>query len=136
MSAVVAPRCGHASHLMEVDSMRNAPQVHLHFLTEGQEHYLLEYYKVELCCHGCGESTLVYFTEDPGSRSKHLSIRDAFVERHKMCPNHGYENWCPNWRSSFNTIDIRQKREVSYPRPPAARLVPIAKRTRLASRHR
>lgn len=116
MSAVVEPHCGHAFHLMEVDSMRNAPQVHLHFLTDEKEYQLLGFSRVELCCHSCGESVLVYFSDTVDTENKHLALRDSFVEKHKLCPNHGFESWCPNWRSSFSTLDLRSTDGAQRPR--------------------
>lgn len=110
MSAVVKPRCGHASHLMEVDCMGNSPQVHLHFLTEPFEAQLCGFHKLELCCHGCGESILVYYYE-PGTEEalgpEHLKARDEFVQAHEACQNRGYENHCPNYRSSTKILDLR-----------------------------
>lgn len=110
MSAIVYPACGHTRHLMEVDSFQGSPQLHLHFLTEQEEHASLGYLKLELCCHGCGASTLIYYHEVEGTAPRHVALKDAFEKSHKMCPNRNYEELCPNYRSSFKVIDMRQVR--------------------------
>lgn len=137
MSALVSPVCGHANHLMDVDSMRGAPQVHVHFLTEEPEFRMLGYNKLELCCHGCGASLLVYYDHPTEEHHNHLQIRDSFVESHKRCPNRGYENWCPNERFSFGFLDIRIKKEADGAHSESARTggVPFNPPT-MARRHR
>lgn len=101
--------CGHACHLMEIDFMESAPQVHLHFLTEPEEYEELGYGKVELVCHGCGQSMLIYYNDRSSVGSKHMRIRDAFVAKHQRCPNRKFEDHCPNYRSNMEFKDIRAK---------------------------
>lgn len=108
MSAIVYPECGHASHLMEVDSMRGCPQVHIHFLTEQWEYERLGFMKAELCCHGCGHSVLLYYLEVDEDDTRHMDFRNRFLEKHSRCPNRGYESVCPNYRSSFEVMDFRR----------------------------
>lgn len=106
MAAVLG--CGHANQLFDVDYMDASPQVHLHFLTDEEEYDSLGYGRMELCCHGCGASTLVYY--DRGrTRRQHLAMRDRFAKKHEKCPNMKFEDHCPNYRSSFETADVRRK---------------------------
>lgn len=110
MSAVVDPKCGHASHLMEINTIDGAPQVHLHFLTEDLEYSFIGFSKIELCCHGCGESVLIYYdkyAKDEADTKVSLEIRDSFTSKHKRCPNRNYEERCPNFRTKFDIIDLR-----------------------------
>lgn len=110
MSAVVDPKCGHASHLMEINIIDGAPQVHLHFLTEDLEYSFIGFSKIELCCHGCGESVLIYYdkyAKDEADSKTSIEIRDSFTEKHKSCPNRDYEERCPNFRTKFDIIDLR-----------------------------
>lgn len=109
MSATVLG-CGHTSHqhLFTVDIVVTAPQVHLHFLTGEEEYMELGYGKVELCCHGCGASTLVYYVDNDNS-NRSLQVRNDFTKKHEKCPNRNYQSSCPDWRTSFKVIDIRQK---------------------------
>jgi hypothetical protein len=93
---------------MEVDFIEAAPQVHVHFLTDAEEYKLLGYGKVEVVCHGCGASVLIYYT-DRGSGSRHLKFRDAFVQKHVQCPNRGYQEHCSNYRATFEKKDLRLK---------------------------
>jgi hypothetical protein len=105
MSATILGR-GNASLLMDTDYMKGTPQVHLHFLTGEQEYDEIGFGKVELCCHGCGEAVLLYYTEeDPSDRC--LEFRDQFTQKHANCQNHGFEKWCPDYRSSTSTKDMR-----------------------------
>lgn len=109
MSAVVHPKCGHVQHLMEIDSIEGSPQVHIHFLTDDLECSYIGYRKVELCCHGCGESLLVYYGTSPEETDKrHNELRDGFISKHKICPNRDYENRCPNFRTKFEIADLRE----------------------------
>lgn len=101
--------CGHACHLMEIDYLEEVPQVHLHFLTDEEEYSRLRYGKVEIVCHGCGESILVYYNEETGHTSKHLKVRDSFSAKHQKCPNKKFEEHCPNYRASFKVVDLRVK---------------------------
>lgn len=105
MSATVLG-CGHANQLMDVNSIKNIPQVHLHFLSDDGE----ENARVELCCHGCGDSLLMYYSDDTRRLTKHKQVRDRFVRLHANCPNREYERNCPNYRSAFKVIDLRTKR--------------------------
>lgn len=101
--------CGHSHHLMEVDYMDGSPQVHLHFLTEEKEFTENGYGRLELCCHGCGESLLVLY-RDEGSRSAHLKVRDEFHKKHKTCPDRNYAESCPDYRRSSGVVDLRAAR--------------------------
>ncbi len=114
MSAVVHPRCGHASHLMEVDSLVGSPQIHLHFLTENWEEKMLGYAKLEVCCHGCGESILVYYSDEEFGQ-RHMNVKNEFVALHENCPDHGYETYCPNWRSKMDVVDLRNPNLTKTP---------------------
>ncbi len=107
MGAVVFPKCGHASHLMEVDLISEAPQIHLHFLTDSSEFDLTNFLKAEICCHGCGTSVLLYYGEQSNTDTRHLVLKDEFVKSHKSCPNRKYEDNCPNFRSTVSIVDIR-----------------------------
>jgi excisionase family DNA binding protein len=102
--------CGHTAHLdlMVCEVAVTAPQVHLHFLTDGSEYEQLGYAKLELCCHGCGASTLVYYT-DTGPIRRRMQLRNEFIKAHRRCPNRNYQSECPDWRTSFSTIDIRKR---------------------------
>lgn len=109
MSATVLG-CGHTSHqrLFTIDVVMTTPQVHLHFLTDDSEYEELGYAKVEICCHGCGASTLVYYTNSD-KPDRRVQIRDDFARLHSKCPNRNYQSSCPDWRTSFKLIDIRQR---------------------------
>ena len=108
MSATV-PGCGHACHMMEINFIEASPQIHLHFLTGEDEHKALGFGRVELCCHGCGESLLVLY--DDSGKKGHLKLKRDFRKKHEHCPNHGagYAGYCPNYRSSFQVADLRAK---------------------------
>jgi hypothetical protein len=93
--------------MMEVNSLESAPQIHLHFLTGEAEHKDFGFGRVELCCHGCGESLLVFY--DGSGKRGHMKLKKEFEAKHLKCPNHGYSNWCPNYRSEFLTADLRSK---------------------------
>ena len=114
MSATILG-CGHTSHLhlFDIDIIVTAPQVHLHFWTGEEEYEELGYGKVELCCHGCGASTLVYYMNED-KHDRHLQIRDEFTRKHARCPNRNYQSVCPDWRTSFKTVDIRQKKSPKW----------------------
>jgi hypothetical protein len=113
MSATVLG-CGSASHLMEIHVLKGLPHIHFHFLTDKQELAELGYSKVELCCHGCGASTLMYYVEGPAQNRASSKIRDEFAAAHKHCKWHRSKNThnCPNWRSKFSIVDIRQNIQV------------------------
>lgn len=101
--------CGHASQLFKVDYLEDAPQVHLHYLTDDDEFNSSGYGQMEMCCHGCGASLLILYT-DHLSRRQQLAIRNGFEHRHRRCPNRKYEEYCSNYRSRFDMLDVRQKR--------------------------
>lgn len=105
MSATIL-NCGHASHLMTVNTFEGNHQVHLHFLTNEWEWDLIGYGKAELCCHGCGASLLIYFDKSSGA-DVHTRITNRFKLGHSGCPDHGYQKECPNYRSSFSFLDLR-----------------------------
>lgn len=108
MSATVLG-CGHTSHLhlSDIKVLLATPHIHQHFWTGLAEYQELGYGKVELCCHGCGASLLVYYRHEE-TPDRHQQIQNTFIETHKYCPNHGYQRSCPDWRSSFTVLDIRQ----------------------------
>lgn len=110
--------CGHTSHLrlFAIDVVTASPQVHLHFMTADEEYDELGYGKVEIVCHGCGASTLIYYTDD-GREHRRIQMRDEFVHVHSKCPNRNYESACPDWRTSFKRVDLRQKHDDDLPVP-------------------
>lgn len=109
MSATVLG-CGHTAHLrlFTIDVMTTLPHIHLHFFTGEEEYNELGYGKVELCCHGCGASTLVYYMESD-RQDRRVQLRDEFSQKHAKCPNKGYQSTCPDWRTSFRVVDIRPR---------------------------
>jgi hypothetical protein len=112
-----------AADLMDADYLADKPQVHIHFLTGADEYEQQGYGKLELCCHGCGEALLLYFTEscDPASGQEGVGFRKAFAEAHAACPNRGYERRCPNYRSAVAVVDVRSaQRMVLGPDEPAS----------------
>lgn len=95
-------------HLGEVDYIEGTPQVHLHFLTSKDEEKSCE--KVELVCHGCGESLLLYFhSRSWKTNGPHLKVKNDFRDKHQNCPNRNYEKNCPNYRKSCLKLDLRKK---------------------------
>lgn len=99
--------CGHAFHLFEVHSFEDAPQIHFHFLTDDKTHQEQGFGTVEFCCHGCGEAILLHYSE--GVRPKaNCHLRDSFIKKHRNCPDFDGESYCPNFRSTFQTIDLRR----------------------------
>jgi hypothetical protein len=107
--------CGHASQLFRVEYMDGSPQVHLHFLTDDEEYSRSGEGKVELVCHGCGESLLVRY-DNSGSKKQFLSIRNRFRDDHAKCQNRSFEHSCPDYRRSFKSIDVRhsdRKRQIA-----------------------
>jgi hypothetical protein len=105
--------CGHASALMDVNTVKGYPQIHLHFLTDKTEYDELGYGRVELCCHGCGCSLLMYYTESHSQHRAHVKVRDIFVESHRGCRRKTFGRHCPNWRSRFDFVDIRSAQNPS-----------------------
>lgn len=103
--------CGHAAQLMEVCSLDGAPQIHMHFLTDPEEVLRCGFGKVELVCHGCGDSLLLYYT-DTSNPTKHMKVRNSFVKKHRDCPDFGDGHHCCNFRSNFSVIDLRAKPRV------------------------
>jgi hypothetical protein len=102
---------GHAHELLESNFIEAAPQVHLHFLTGEDEYNQLGYAKLELCCHGCGAATLIYYNEEGHTEAdvqRHMKMRDDFTLLHARCPNRGYEKSCPDHRTSLNLVDMRR----------------------------
>lgn len=102
--------CGHAAHLMdEINSINGAAHIHIHFLTPDDE----ADGRLEFCCHGCGASVTVRYWADTERPSKRfLNTRTDFIQAHKKCKNRGYDQYCPNWRSSFVNLDLRSKRRI------------------------
>lgn len=102
--------CGHAYHLFEeVDFMEKSPQVHVHFLTSDKEFKSTGTGKIELVCHGCGEAVLLTYSAVGPS----INIRRRFEKKHAGCQNRGYEENCPNYRSSVQFVDLRKKPKKS-----------------------
>ena len=99
------------SEFMETDYLEDAPQVHLHFLTGPSEYREFGYGRVELCCHGCGAALLVYYNDsaDGAGRASHLKLCDDFAEVHLACPNRGFQEQCPSYRSSMAVTDLRTR---------------------------
>lgn len=92
--------------LMQVYAIDEAPQVHIHLLTDDDEYEDTGEGAYEMCCHGCGTSVFVRYADfSPDTDGK---IRDQFFAEHANCPDHGYEAWCPDIRTRFFTVDSRQ----------------------------
>jgi hypothetical protein len=103
--------CGHASQLFKVDFLDGTPQVHLHYLTDDSEYKRQGFGRLELVCHGCGCSQLVYY-DDSKPRRSHIAVRNTFQRHHKKCQNRGYEEYCSNYRRTMDVIDMREPRAV------------------------
>lgn len=104
--------CGHAYHLFEeVDFMEKTPQVHLHFLTSDKEFKRTGTGKIELVCHGCGQALLLMYNV----KGPDITVRRSFEKQHAKCPNRGYEDGCPNYRSQVTVLDMRKKPKKSKP---------------------
>lgn len=111
--------CGHTAHLQifPISFVIEAPHIHLHFLTSEDEFKELCYSKVEMCCHGCGASVLVYY-RDTDNVDRQTQTRDEFTQLHSKCPNHNYQSTCPDWRTSTRIIDLRCRSTAWKPSPP------------------
>jgi hypothetical protein len=125
-----------ASEFMETDYLADAPQVHLHFLTGPSEYRELGFGRVELCCHGCGTALLAYYNDsvDGVGRASHLELCDEFARDHLACPNRGYEEGCPTYRSAIGVRDLRTRNralrrapEIEPPARPVIRVRPAKK---------
>lgn len=104
-------RCGHVSCFMDVEHVPQSPQVHLHFLTDEYEHSLTGFWKVELCCHGCGQALLVYYTTPRGRAvGAQAAIRARFERQHRSCPNRRGDRVCLDYRSRVDLLDLRPKK--------------------------
>lgn len=113
--------CGHASHLMDaVQSIKEHPQIHLHFLTPEDESDAV----LELCCHGCGKSLTVKYRADSKS-IRPRKVREQFIAEHTSCPNRGYKNYCPDWRTSFEVLDIRPAQRRVFGRTQGTPDIPL-----------
>ena len=98
--------CGHAGCLMDVEHVKDHPQIHFHFLSSNEDFQKYKYGRLELCCHGCGASLLVYYTlKTPETLKQYVKV--LFIELHQNCPNRDYENDCPNYRDHFLVLDLR-----------------------------
>lgn len=104
--------CGHASQLFKVEYLNGTPQVHLHFLTDDDEYQHTGFGKVEIVCHGCGDSLLIAFDESH-SRRKYLAQKNMFQKKHRGCPNRGFEKSCPDYRRSVAMLDMRRPPQIS-----------------------
>jgi hypothetical protein len=102
---------GDASQLFKAEYLEAQPQVHIHFMTDDDEFERTGNGRIELVCHGCGASLLVLYDRNKKKR-KLLEIRQHFSEKHLKCPNIGYEKNCPNYRSSFASVDTRKALSV------------------------
>lgn len=103
---VCLPLAGFLSEVTCVLSSTESPQVHFHILTEPQDLALTGHYKVELCCHGCGESLLVMYTDPLDPRLP--TSKGRFVHKHLKCPDFGFDIWCPDVRKNALTLDLRK----------------------------
>lgn len=111
--------CGHASRLFKMDYFARSPQVHMHYLTDDDEFTREGFGKIELVCHGCGCSKLVYY-DDSKSKKSHISVRNSFWKRHEDCKNRNYENCCPDYRREIEIVDMRALARLVRPRARAA----------------
>jgi hypothetical protein len=98
--------CGSARHLFKMEYFVDAPQVHLHFLTDDIEFKENGFGRLELVCHGCGASLLLLYDQQ-GNKRRYLDVRNSFFHKHKGCTNRGYHAKCPNYRSSCEVLDKR-----------------------------
>jgi hypothetical protein len=90
------------------------PHIHIHYLMTDSEMDRDGYSRVELCCHGCGNATIVTFdavppdVKPPSRGLFHLrKLRDAFQERHRSCPNFVGYVLCPIDRRDVTHLDMR-----------------------------
>jgi hypothetical protein len=95
-----------------VEWVRRAPQVHLHYLTDNRNKDPLR--KAEMCCHGCG--TAVLLTYSSVNMAALESTKDRFVNVHKQCPNHHYNKRCVDIRLSMELRDIRNSHKPDPPK--------------------
>lgn len=101
------PKTNGSDGMFDWDFLKPNPQVHIHYLTESAEFELSGFWKIELCCHGCHKAVLVYFLD--ADADLHLSIRDAFESQHACCEDRKYDQRCPNYRSSIEILDVRNR---------------------------
>lgn len=116
MSATIA-ECGHDSCFIETDFMSNSPQVHIHYLADDDFFEEYGYGRVELCCHGCASSILMYYSESTSKDNRHIKVRDKFRSSHKKCVNHDYERRCPGIRLGIQVVDLRAPLKKVEKRP-------------------
>jgi hypothetical protein len=104
---------GLAQELMDVETFRRHPHIHIHFLTPESEYRKMNEGKLELCCHSCGASLLVYYSSKTVLEAK-TKVKQNFVNLHARCPKISFVDQCPNYRSSFATLDIRGNNEPVF----------------------
>ncbi len=109
--------CGHAFHLFStIASPKKLPFVHMHFMTDEETGKEQGYELLEMCCHACGASLLLYFPHI-GSSKKPKMARDEFVGEHRGCKPFANNEFCPNFRSSFKRLDLRAKEKAAKQGP-------------------
>ena len=101
--------CGHSAQLFEVHFMAGTPQVHLHFMTEDDFNVPDHHGTLELCCHGCGASQLVFFEPHRIGKTRHQEVSVLFQRAHQTCHDDDYSVHCPNYRHSIEIVDLRGK---------------------------
>lgn len=114
-----------------VTFLKDAPQIHLHFMTDDELADSQGYAVTEICCHACGFSKIILFNlpkvgeETYGSDGDPalVKIQDEFKSQHLNCKpeplpqfmeildsgNDRFKMLCPPFRLSKNPerIDIR-----------------------------
>lgn len=106
MSATIAG-CGHPECFHTTEYITKSPQIHIHFLTEDASYKELGYGTMELCCHGCGQSLLLYYNDLTMRKKNPIPMKTAFKKAHKDCPNFDYEERCPPIRLGIEVKDLR-----------------------------
>ena len=99
-------RCPHINTMIQSIYFVDYPHIHLHVWYSDQEHKEQGYNVVEICCHGCAQSLLIWF-DDKVNKQLQLEYETQFKEKHRACPNFGYHAYCPNFRVYVQTIDLR-----------------------------
>jgi hypothetical protein len=73
---------------------------------------------------------LVYYREG-GSTLLHRKAKEDFISKHSSCKNRNFQESCPNYRSSFGVLDLRNTSEDRAQKPTLRRKK--APRTKLSS---
>lgn len=106
------PLAGYLGPEINVMMIEDAPQIHIHILTDDLEGKKESRFLVELCCHSCGTS-LICCMADPNKEYRKFSVvREDFIDTHKTCEDYGFAVWCPDIRSSSQFRDF--KKEEKY----------------------